>query len=67
MGDKWDDNQEWLFGDWQQLKDLGYIQRVEVDGIDEDGNPIKDRVYKVTGGWEVLGSGNQRLFRKRIK
>ena len=64
VGDKWDDKQEWLFAYDGELDNLGLLTEVQLPRP----NGEKERIKKVTGGWEPYASitGN-RYFRKRIK
>jgi len=61
VGDKWDDNQEWVESTWLELNSAGLITKFPI-GKTRIGQPVLGD--KIAAGWEPLGDKH---YRKRIK
>ena len=62
VGDKWDDNQEWVVSTWLHLNSAGLITRFPIGKTRIGGKPVL--VDKIAAGWEPFGDSD---YRKRIK
>ena len=67
VGNRWDDKVEWWYANSVQLQKTGHVKRVPNQGPLFIQGEQRD-FWKVTGGWEPIGSESGHYhFRKRIK